>query len=159
MKTAFKVFGDPRLAREAITALRSGGYSAEAIGVLVRKDGEAATVLEEPLMEIGTLPEIGPVSVLGADAMGLGDLPPGGDASSALAASLGLSEEALSTFSLTLLSGGVLIAVRTGDEDLAKARKIMRGVEPANMRIPKEPNVAFELADRCTATYQSDKAR
>ncbi|MHB1416747.1 MAG: hypothetical protein ACYC1C_15995 [Chloroflexota bacterium] len=157
MKTAYKLFNDPQLAEEGLAVLAASGYSASAIGVLVRAgEGAEGAALPVSLREVGTLEDVGPVAAAGADVLGLkGEA--GADVSADLAAALGLGAEALSMFSIGLMRGGVLVAVQTSDEGLAKARQALRSAEPVNVRIPKQRNEGFELADRQTNARQSDK--
>jgi hypothetical protein len=159
VKIAFKFFSDPQLAQEALAALQSSGYPSKSIGVLVRGNGSAADVaagLEAPLVEAGTMPDVGPVAAAGADVFGLPSGQSDADASVAVAAALGLPVEALGTFAIGLLRGGVLVAVRTEDEGLAEVQRVLRRAEPANVRIPKQHNEGFELAERNTATKDND---
>ena len=156
-KTTFKLFSDPQFAREALVALRESGYPAEAIGVLVRKDGGAAEIageLQTQPVEVGTLPDAGAVAAAGAGVLGL-EAGQGGDVAEILAATLGLSPAAVNTFSVSLLRGSVLVAVQA-TEGLPDAQRILRNAEPATVRMPKETNEAFTLADRRTTTNDSD---
>lgn len=155
--TAFKLFSDPQLAREAVAALRAGGYPAEAIGVLVRQGSASEAVAEAggQAEGVGTLPDVGSVAAVGASVFGLAGAQADADASATLAEGFGLSPEALSTFYLTLMRGGVVVAVEPR-EGLPDAQHVMRGVEPANVRTPVEYNEAFHLADRRTTTNTED---
>lgn len=153
MKTAYKLFSDPQMADEALAALRSGGYPAEAIGVLVRKgNGNPAAA---GAVEVGTLADVGAIAAVGAEVFGLAGGQAGADASAAIAGALGLPEEAVATFTISLMRDAVLVAVREGD-GLPDAQQLLRRAEPANVRIPKQQNEGFELAERRTATNPSD---
>ena len=156
MKTAFKMFNDPELARAALAGLREGGFAAEAVGVLVRQGAASAAVADMALAPVGTLPDVGPVAAASPGVFGLAGASAGEDVSAALGAALGLSAEAVGTFGVSLLRDGVLVGVRAEEEGLAAARKVLRSAEPANVRIAKQQNEAFELADRYTSTNPND---
>lgn len=154
---AFKLFSDPQVARGAVAALRASGYPAESIGVLVREDSEASLVANDvgtKPVRAGTMPEVGPVLVAGGEVLGLQEGTQG-DVTEPLAAALGLTPAAVSTFTISLLRGSVLVAVRPV-EGLPEAQRILRNAEPANVRTPKQRNEGFELADRRTTTNQND---
>ncbi|MHB1007411.1 MAG: hypothetical protein ACYC3S_17485 [Chloroflexota bacterium] len=155
--TAFKLFTDPQLAREALAALRASGYPAEAIGVLVREGSASETVVEHggQAEGVGTLPDVGPVVAVGANVFGLAGATADADASAKLGAQFGLSPEALSTFYISLLRGSVIVAVEPR-EGLPDAQRVLRSVEPANVRTPVEYNEGFHLADRRTTTNSGD---
>lgn len=151
--TAFKFFSDPQLALEAVAALRSSGYPAEAIGVLVYKEGNGA--LHGEAITVGTLPDVGPVAAVGAEVFGLAGAQAEADAGGAIASALGLPEEALGAFAAGLLRGGALVAVRP-QEGLPAPQSLLRQFEPASVRIPKQQNEGFTLAERQTSTKAAD---
>ncbi len=155
--TVFKLFSDPELAQEALAALRSSGYPAEAIGVLMRKDRAEAGVAElaEQTAVVGTLPDVGPVAAAGAEVFGLAAGAADADVSASLGAALGLTPEAVGAFAIDLLRGGVLVAVRP-QAGLPDAKGILRRTEPANVRIAKQRNEGFEIAERRTSTVPTD---
>ncbi len=155
--TAFKLFSDPQLAQGALAALRASGYPAEAIGVLLCKDRAEAGVAElaGQASVVGVLPDVGPVAAVGAAVFGLAGAAADADASAAIGTAFGLSPEAVGAFAVDLLRGGVLIAVRP-QAGLPDAKRILRRAEPANVRVPKQRNEGFQIADRRTATIASD---
>ena len=51
-------------------------------------------------------------------------------------ATLRLSPEAVSTFAISLLRGGVLVVVQPS-EGLPDAHRILRSADPANVRVPR----------------------
>lgn len=158
VKTVFKLFSDPQLAGEAIANLR-GSAGAAAVGVLVRSGGGAeglAASLHSDAKEVGTVQDVGPVVVVGADVFGVAGGKPGDDASQSVAAALGLPVEALGAFALGLLRGGALVAVRGEAEALVVARKVLREVEDEPSRSTREANDGFSLSDRKTSSRPED---
>ncbi|MHB1133997.1 MAG: hypothetical protein ACYC4L_16645 [Chloroflexota bacterium] len=152
MKTAFKLFSDPEQAQAALAALKEAGFGPDAVGVIVRQGGPAAA----ERVPVGTLPDVGPVAASNPAVFGLEANADGADASAALGQALGLSTEAIATFGVSLLRDCVLVGVRGEDEPLVQARKLLRQADPANLRLGKQRNEAFELADRTTSTNAND---
>lgn len=156
MKTAFKLFNDPELAGVALAGLREVGFAAEVVGVLLRRGGTPEAAADLTLVPVGTLPDVGPVVAASPDVFGLAGAPADADASGALGAALGLSAAAVGTFGVSLLRDSVLVVVRGEEEGLVTARKVMRSADPASVRIAKQTNDAFELAERRTSTNPND---
>ena len=152
MKTAFKLFSDPEQAEVALAALKAEGFGPDAVGVLLRQGNKTAG----ERVPVGALPDVGPVAALNPAVFGLEAAEGGADVSQALGQTLGLSAEAVATFGVSLLRDCVLVGVRGEDKALARARQILRQADPANLRLGKQRNEGFELADRATSTNPND---
>ncbi|MBE0415806.1 MAG: hypothetical protein IBX36_04615 [Dehalococcoidia bacterium] len=130
-KATVKFFRDPLNAEKAAQELRSKGFKADEIGILVRD--------KEKAERLGT----GATEEIGAALANLLDLP----------------EETLKYYEFGVSVGGVLISVHTDEARLPQARKILReadvGVAPSKGEMWAS-SPAFPAAGRMTQTDPID---
>ena len=128
--TVVKLFRDPLVAARAAEELKSKGFKAEEIGILVR-DGEKAKKLGTKVTkEIGT-------------ALTKLDLP----------------EDTLRYYEFGASVGGILISVQTDEARLPQAREVLRGTDLGAAPSSEEmwaSSPAFPAAGRMTATDPID---
>ncbi|MFQ5924505.1 MAG: hypothetical protein ACE5IE_00725 [Dehalococcoidia bacterium] len=120
-KAAVKLFRDPENAKKAARELRSKGFGAKEIGILVR-DKEKATKFASPkastevmLPEAGAAFAVGPLAKAGKKAT--------------LASLLDLPEETISYYEFGVSVGGVLISVHADEGRLPQAQQILRAAD------------------------------
>jgi len=100
-KAAVKLFKDPQNAEKAAQELRSKGFSAKEIGILVRDKEKAERLGTEATEEIGA----------------------------ALTNLLDFPEETLRYYEFGISVGGVLISVHTDEARLLQAQQILRAAD------------------------------
>jgi len=128
--TVVKLFRDPLVAARAAEELKSKGFKAEEIGILVR-DGEKAKKLGTKVTK-----EIG-----------------------AALTKLDLPEDTLRYYEFGASVGGILISVQTDEARLPQAREVLRGTDLGAAPSSEEmwaSSPAFPAAGRMTATDPID---
>ena len=120
-KAAVKLFREPQNAKKAARELKSKGFSAEEIGILVRDKGEAAKFASPKASTKVMLPEAGA-------AFALGPLAKAGKKAT-LASLLDLPEETIRYYEFGISVGGVLISVHTDEARLPQAQQILRAAD------------------------------
>jgi hypothetical protein len=129
-KAVVKLFRDPIAAAKAVEELKSGGFKAEEIGILVR-DGEKAKKLGTKVTK-----EIG-----------------------AALTKLDLPEDTARYYEFSASMGGILISVQTDEARLPQAREVLRkadlGTTPAKEEMWAS-SPAFPAAERMSATDPID---
>lgn len=125
-----RLFRDPVIAAKAAEELKSRGFKAEEIGILVRDREKAERLGTEATEEIG-----------------------------AALANLDLPEDTIRYYEFGVSVGGVLISVNADDARLAQAREILRGADLAVAPARGEmwaSSPAFPAAGRMTETDPLD---
>ena len=128
--TVVKLFRDPLVAARAAEELKSKGFKAEEIGILVR-DGEKAKKLGTKVTK-----EIG-----------------------AALTKLDLPEDTVRYYEFGASVGGILISVQTDEARLPQAREVLRGTDLGAAPSSEEmwaASPAFPAAGRMTATDPID---
>jgi len=130
-KSIVKLFRDPQGAAKAIKELKSKGFKADEVGILVR-DGERA-------------------KKVGAKATK--------DVGAALARIEGLSAEAIKYYENAASVGAILVSVSADEKRLANARQIMRDADFAgapNKFDMWSASPGFPKAEKMSATHPVD---
>lgn len=120
-KAAVKLFKDPQNAEKAARELKSKGFSAKEIGILVRDKGKAAKFARTKASTEVMLPEVGA-------AFALGPLAEAGKKAT-LASLLDLPEETIRYYEFGISVGGILISVHTDEARLPQAQQILRAAD------------------------------
>ncbi|MFC2058131.1 hypothetical protein ACFLTS_00605 [Chloroflexota bacterium] len=158
-QVATKLFRKPEDAEKALAELKSSGYKAEGLGILVAEgsDGKRFASKDAPKTEVAILPGAGIVVAIGAAANALSGAA-GKDPDTALAALWSVPEETIDYYRLGISLGGVVISVDAGSGDLAKAAGILRAAsksesdcKPMGVSSP-----GFAGASRMSATHPID---
>lgn len=130
-KAIVKLFRDPARAAKAAEELKSQGFKADEIGLLVSDEGAAKKLGAKPIKDIGK----------------------------ALAEVEGIPEEAIHYYEQSASLGGILISVKGDDASLDKAQGVMRQVDFAdssNRFDMWSSSPAFPAASRMSATDPLD---
>ena len=130
-KSIVKLFRDPQSATKALKELKSKGFKADEIGVLVRDGERAKKVGAKATKDIGA----------------------------ALAKIEGLSTEAIKYFENAASVGAILVSVSADEKRLADARQIMREADFAG--VPNKFDMwsaspGFPKAEKMSATNPVD---
>jgi len=129
-KAVVKLFRDPVNAARAAKQLKSQGFKAEEIGILVRDREKAKRLGTKATEEIG-----------------------------AVLANLDLPEDTIRYYEFGVSVGGILISVHTDEARRPKAREILRGADLAGVPVKGEmwaSRPAFPAAGRMTGTDPID---
>lgn len=129
-KVVAKLFRDPLSAEKAAKELKSQGFKADEIGILVRDREKAERLGTEATEEIGA----------------------------ALTNLLDLPDEALRYYEFGVTVGGVLISVHSDETRLPQAREILRGADVGVVARGEmwASSPAFPAAGRMTETDPID---
>lgn len=149
----FKLYRDPDDAAAALTNLKSSGFNAPDIGVVVSAKVQPGQLSKAVKDISGSKCNVGDVVVMGA----LAESVKGDGVAEALIQALSINEEKGKYFEQALFLGGVLVAVKTDETKVAKARDILRKAESMPERhVTKMVSPGFYEASRMAATNPID---
>jgi hypothetical protein len=129
-KAVVKLFKDPVVAAKATKELKSKGYKAEEIGILVHDGDKAKQLGAKVTKEIG-----------------------------AALAKLDVPEDTAAYYEFSASTGGILISVKTDEARIPQAQEILRNVGLGAIPAREEmwaSSPAFPVADRMSATDPID---
>ena len=155
-KAIAKLFRDPKNAEKAVKDLKTNGFDAKEIGILMRQ-GEEAHLLHSVFKGMASahasLPEIGTTIGTGPLATALQQANPG----AALTEALGITPEAYEYYRFGILVGGILVSVHDSEERLVKAQAVLRAAVPKPQVVDTGArSPGFAVADRMNATNPMD---
>jgi len=158
-QVATKLFRKPEDAEKALAELKSSGYKAGGLGILVAEgsDGKRFVSKDAPNTEVVILPGVGMVVAIGAAAAALGGAA-GKDPNTALAALWSVPEETIDYYQLGVSLGGVVVSVDAASGDLAKAAGILRSASKTERECKPGggSSPGFAAASRMSATHPID---
>ncbi|MFC1974123.1 hypothetical protein ACFLU2_02075 [Chloroflexota bacterium] len=156
---ATKLFRKPEDAEEALAELKSSGYRAEGLGVLVAEGSDSKRFVSKdaPKTEVVTLPGVGAVVAIGAAATVLGGAA-NRDPESALTESWSVTEETIDYYRFGISLGGVVVSVDAEGSDFAKAAGILRAASKSesDCKAGYASSPGFAAASRMSATNPID---
>ncbi len=149
-KAVVKLYRDLPRARKALQQLLSSGFAPEELGlVAIPQELSKIAELQGVAATQGTMSGV-PVSVSGPLAQGM----EGGAVESALLESMGVAEDGLGYYQFGVLTGGVLIGVAGKEQQLDKARSVLREME--TIAPEKAVTSGFTQANRMTESNPVD---